>query len=80
MWFVVIIGAVINVCFVYLSNLRFFNVLLLGGILAFFVATVIGLIVVMERPLRGPHGIPADPFVTVYQRVMENPAFQADGR
>ena len=51
-----------------------------GQILAFFIATVIGLIVVMDRPLRGPHGISADPFLTVYQSVMENPAFQAAGR
>src|SRR5262249_44449743 len=47
LWYVVLIGAVINICFVYLFDLRFFNALLLGGILSFFIATVIGLIVVM---------------------------------
>jgi hypothetical protein len=73
MWYVVMIGAVINICFVYLFNLRFFNVLLLGGILSFFIATVIGLIIAMDRPMRGPHGTSADPFVTVSTVVMDAP-------
>ena len=70
LWYVVLIGAVINVLFIYLFDLRFINVLLLGGILSFFVATVIGLILVMDQPLRGPRGIPPDAFVTLYEFVM----------
>jgi hypothetical protein len=74
LWYVVLVGAVINVCFVYLFDLRLFNLLLLGGILSFFIATVIGLILVMDQPMRGPRGIPPDAFVTVHEFVMGAPA------
>jgi hypothetical protein len=70
MWCVVLLGAVINIMFVYLFDLRLMNVLLLGGILSFFIATVIGLIITMDRPLRGPSGISPAPFVTVHNLVM----------
>lgn len=73
LWYVVVIGAVINICFIYLFDLRFLNVLLLGGMLSFFIATVIGLILVMDRPLRGPNSITAENFVTLYEIVMQRP-------
>ncbi len=67
LWYVVLIGAMINIGFIYLFDLRFLNVLLLGGLLSFFIATVIGLIVVMDRPLSGPSSVPPDAFVTLYE-------------
>lgn len=73
LWYVVLIGAVINIGFVYLFDLRFLNVLLLGGLLSLFIATVIGLIVVMDRPLSGPNSVPPDAFVTLYKVVMGGP-------
>ncbi|WP_165073131.1 bestrophin-like domain [Paludisphaera rhizosphaerae] len=73
LWYVVIIGAAINILFIYLFDLRFMNVLLLGGILAFFIATVIGLIVVLDRPLRGPQALSADPFRLVSDVMSSRP-------
>jgi hypothetical protein len=74
LWYVVITGAVINILFVYLFDLRMFNLLLLGGILSFFIATVIGLILVMDQPMHGSRGISPDAFATVHDLVMSEPA------
>jgi hypothetical protein len=73
LWYVVLIGAVVNILFIYLFDLKWLNVLVLGGILSFFIATVIGLILVMDQPLQGPRGIPPEAFVTVLQVVMDPP-------
>lgn len=73
LWYVVLMGAVINIFLIYLFNLRFINLLLLCGILSFFVATVIGLILVLDRPLQGPRCVDAEPFVLVNEFVLSRP-------
>jgi VIT1/CCC1 family predicted Fe2+/Mn2+ transporter len=74
LWYVVLIGAVVNIFFIYLFDLELMNVLLLGGILSFFIATVIGLILVLDQPMRGPRGVQPDACVTVHEFLMAAPA------
>jgi hypothetical protein len=52
MWYVVIVGAIINIGLVWLFEMKFVTQLFLGGLLAFFLGTLILLIAVLDRPYR----------------------------
>lgn len=52
MWYVVIVGTLINFALMWLFEMRFITQLFLGGLLAFFLGTLILLIAVLERPYR----------------------------
>lgn len=66
MWYVVITGAVLNITLVWLFDIDFLSHLLLGGVLAFFLSTVILLIASMDNPFRGEVSIQPDAFETLY--------------
>jgi hypothetical protein len=58
MWYVVITGTLINFVLMWLYKMRFITQLFLGGLLAFFLGTLILLIAVLERPYRsGEFGV-----------------------
>ena len=71
LWYVVLMGAVLTIVFVYLFDLRFLNIVFLGGILSFFIATVIGVILVLDRPLQGPRAVTPQPFEMMLERAMK---------
>ncbi len=52
MWYVVIVGTVINFLLMWLFEMRLTAQLFLGGLLAFFLGTLILLIAVLDRPYR----------------------------
>ncbi len=54
MWYVVIVGTIINFILMWMFDMRFVTQLVLGGLLAFFLGTLILLIAVLERPYRSP--------------------------
>jgi len=66
MWYVVIIGSVINIALVWLFDMKLITHLFLGGLLAFFIGSVIFLIAVMDNPFRGEVCIPPTAFEQVY--------------
>jgi hypothetical protein len=70
MWFVVAIGAVITVLMLWMLNMRFRSHLLLGGLVSFFLGTMIFLILAMDRPLRGELGVGPEPFLLVFDVIM----------
>jgi hypothetical protein len=72
MWYVVVVGAVINLALVWLFEMKLFAHFFLGGLLAFFLGTVIILIAMMDNPFRGEVSIPPDAFEAVHRAMMED--------
>jgi hypothetical protein len=62
MWYVVIVGAVINLAIVWMFDMRMISQLMLGGMLAFFMGTMIFLIAAMDNPYRGEVSVNPDAF------------------
>jgi hypothetical protein len=56
MWYTVALGAFLNIFLLVLFDLRPGIHLLLGGVLSFFLATLISLIVLMDHPFSGEMG------------------------
>ena len=52
MWYVVIVGTIINFALLWLFDMRFLTQLFLGGLIAFFLGALILLIAVLDRPYR----------------------------
>lgn len=72
LWNVVWIGAVLTILFIYLFEMERRNVLVLGGLLAFFIAFLVGVIAVLDRPLRGPRSVPPEPFRVLLEEVLSD--------
>ena len=61
LWYVVIVGAVLNVFVLWLFDLKRTTHLIFGGVLMAFIGLVIYMVAVLDRPFRGGHGLkPAD--------------------
>jgi hypothetical protein len=71
MWYVVVVGSVINIALVWLFDMRLITHLFLGGLLAFFIATLIFLIAALDHPFRGEVSIPPDVFEKVYESMLD---------
>lgn len=71
MWYAVAVGALINIFLLLLFDLRIGIHLLLGGILSFFLATLISLIVLMDHPFRGEMSVSPSAFQLVYDQLMK---------
>jgi Protein of unknown function (DUF4239) len=70
MWYVVVVGAIINIALVWLFEMKLVTHLFLGGLLAFFLGAVILLIAVMDNPFRGDVSISPEAFESVYRTTM----------
>jgi hypothetical protein len=71
LWFVVAIGAVINIVLIWMLKMRFFTHIVLGGIVAFFLGIVIFLVASMDNPLRGEISVSSAPYLKVYEGIMQ---------
>ena len=71
MWYTVAVGAFINILLILLFDLRLGIHLLLGGILSFFLATLISLIVLMDHPFRGEMSVSPAAFQLVFDQLMK---------
>ena len=71
LWYTVAVGALLNMLLIWLFDLRLGLHLLLGGILSFFLATMISLIVLMDHPFRGEVSISPQAFELVYDQLMK---------
>ncbi|KZM69275.1 DUF4239 domain-containing protein [Nocardia terpenica] len=71
MWTVIVIGAAVNIALMCLFTLEHRTAhLVLAGLFAFFLATMIYLIAAMDYPFRGDLSISPEPFITTYIIVM----------
>jgi hypothetical protein len=73
MWMTVGIGAAINIILIWLFRLPRSVHLILGGLISFFTATMICLIVLLDNPYRGELGVSSDAFQLIYDQLMNNP-------
>ena len=72
MWYVVIVGAILNIGLLWLFDMRFMTLLFLGGVLSFFLGAMILLIAVMDNPFRGAVSISPEPFEQLYWSKMRD--------
>jgi hypothetical protein len=70
LWYMVVIGALITIAFVWMLHMELKSQILLSGITAFFLAIMVFLIYTMDRPLQGAVSVPPDSFSSVYDLVM----------
>ena len=66
MWYVVIVGALLNLSIVWLFDMRLITQLFLGGMLAFFMGTMIFLIAAMDNPYKGEVSVSPAAFREAY--------------
>ena len=69
-WYVVLIGAAMNVVLIWMLDMRFFAHLVLGGLVSFFLGVMIFLIAAMDHPLRGAVRIDPAAYRLIYDRLM----------
>lgn len=81
MWYVVIVGTIINFGLMWMFDMRFITQLFLGGLLAFFLGALILLIAVLDRPYRSVEfGVSPEPFEMVYKLMMQNEQSRSAGK
>jgi Protein of unknown function (DUF4239) len=71
MWYVVGVGAIINMLLILCFRMRFDIHLIIGGVLSFFVGVVIFMIAAMDHPFRGDVSIGPEPFELIYTGLMK---------
>ena len=71
LWYVLIIGALINILLIWLLDMRLTLHLILGGIISFFLGVMIFLITAMDRPLQGEVSVSPDAYKQMYDHVMQ---------
>ena len=70
MWYVVAVGALINMLLIWMFDLRLRTHLLLGGSISFFTGTMICLIVLLDNPFRGAVGVSPQAFELIHSQMM----------
>jgi hypothetical protein len=71
LWYVVALGTVINIALLWLMDLERRNHLVLGGLVALFLGTVISVIAMMDNPYRGAVSVGPEPFVFIQDHVID---------
>lgn len=66
LWYVVLLGGVLNIAVFWLFDMNLPTHLLLGGLFAFFLGAVITLIAAMDNPFRGEVSVGPDAFEHLY--------------
>jgi len=69
MWYVVAIGVLITIVLFWLLEMEPATQFILGGLLAFFLSTVISVLVAMDHPFRGEMSIGPDAYQAIYDRM-----------
>ncbi len=74
LWFVVVIGIVVNIILIWLLEMRLMAHLFLGGLISFFLGTMIALVAAMDNPFRGEESIDSTAFQMVFTSLMSTDA------
>ena len=69
MWYVVAIGVLITIALFWLLEMEPATQFILGGLLAFFLSTVISVLVATDHPFRGEMSIGPDAYQAIYERM-----------
>ncbi len=69
LWYVVLIGAVLNVFVLWLFDLGRLTQLIVSGVLISFIGLVIYMVAALDRPFRGPNGIGPDYLLSVLEQI-----------
>lgn len=72
MWYVVLVGALLNIGLLWLFDVKFLTLMFLGGVLSFFLGAMILLIAVLDNPFRGAVSISPQAFEQLYQNKMRD--------
>ena len=78
MWYVVLIGALINIAIVWMFDMKFLTHMLLGGLLVFFLGAMIFLIAAMDNPFRGEVSVSSEAFELVYKNMLDESDLETD--
>ncbi|MCF1709962.1 DUF4239 domain-containing protein [Tabrizicola sp. J26] len=70
LWYAVLVGAAVNILLIVLLRMRTLQQFVLGSITAFFLGVILFVIIVLDRPLRGPAALQPDSFVLLWQKTM----------
>jgi hypothetical protein len=70
LWYTVAVGALINIVLIWLFDLRLHAHWILGGLISFYLATLISVIALMDHPLRGELGVSPEAFQLIYDQLM----------
>ena len=71
LWWVVFIGAGVNVLLIWMLEMKLVPHMVLSGVISFYLATLIALIAAMDNPFRGEVCVSPDPYENVYETVMK---------
>ena len=71
LWYTLAIGALINMILLWLFDLHPNAHRLLGGLISFYLGTVISVIALMDHPYRGELGLSPDAFQIIYHQAMQ---------
>jgi hypothetical protein len=71
MWYVLLVGAFVNIAMVWLFDMKLITHLLLGGLLASYLGTMIFLIAAMDNPFRGEISVDPEAFESLYRQMVE---------
>jgi hypothetical protein len=71
LWYIVIIGAIVTVIFMWMLHMKLVSQILLGSVTAVFLGMMLFLIFAMDRPLRGAVSVTPQSFQSVYEQVMK---------
>lgn len=66
MWFIVLIGAVMNVLVIWMFDLRPFTHAIIGGTLSLFIGLVIYMVAVLDAPFKGAYGLKPEAIVAIH--------------
>jgi hypothetical protein len=73
MWWVVAIGAVLNMILIWMMDMEVHVHVMLTTVLSLLLASVIFLVITMDHPFRGEVSVGPDAFERVYQTLMQDP-------
>ncbi len=71
LWYMVVIGALLTIVFLWMIHMQLIPQIVLGGATAFFLGIMIFLIYAMDHPLQGAVSVQPDSFRSVYDSVMK---------
>ena len=68
MWFVVLVGAVMNILVIWMFDLRPFTHAVIGGTLSLFIGLVIYMVAVLDAPFKGVYGLKPKAIIAIHTR------------
>jgi len=72
LWYTVAVGALINMILLWLFDLPRRTHFILGGLISFYLGTIISVTALMDHPYRGALGLSPDAFQLIYQVMKES--------